>query len=132
MGRTLGGKHWGFLKTWHCYRQGLGPEEGNGTWHHLPTELCSIQSLGGGAAELQRRGRQKLALTHGYLSSDYDPEHGSQSPKDPVLSSEDDGTTGIGMSGRSRRGLLADHPSHCGKGLCSSERQGIKNSCSFH
>lgn len=27
----------GFLKTWHCYRQGLDPEEGNGIWHHLPT-----------------------------------------------------------------------------------------------
>lgn len=27
----------GFLKTWHCYRQGLDPKEGNGTWHHLPT-----------------------------------------------------------------------------------------------
>lgn len=38
-------KHRGFLQTRHCYSQGLDPAEGNGTWHCLPTELCSIQHL---------------------------------------------------------------------------------------
>lgn len=48
-GKAPGDKHWDFLKTWHCYGQGLGPEKGNGTWHHLPTELCSVQPLAFGS-----------------------------------------------------------------------------------
>lgn len=77
---------------------------------------------------------KRMALTQGYLASDFDPEHGSQSPQDLVVSSDerwhhwDRAECPVALiEGGAGEDSLAEHPSPCWKGLCSSEGQGIKH-----
>lgn len=84
-----------------------------------------------------QRGRQRfLDSTQDYLSSDYDPEHGGQGPKDLLLVSSEKRCHHWGRAecqvalfmGGAGAGSLDDHPGYCCKGLCSSDGQGIKDS----